>query len=127
MISDLKKGALFSRLTHEAVSEVASIKAGFSQEETDVLVSHSNDPDYQDWFFDRFWKHFYDVGSGFGGAPGSGEMQYMRSVNGDDLVLLSCASHYLMDVGCLFHTTFSYQWHHLWYERIPSGQGPKDK
>lgn len=117
LVSLIKEGALFARLTHEETARIAGEKAEFQPNEIDILVEHSNDPDKYDWFFDRFWKHFYDVGIGFGGAPQSCEITYMRAVNHNDLIRLSSASHYLMDIGSVFHTTFSGQEYHLWYEQ----------
>jgi len=112
----LKQGSLFSRFTHEYTSAYASDKVGLSDDDKNILVEHCNDPDHTDWFFDRFWKHCYIVNIGFGGAPFSCDREYKLAVNNNDLVSLARASHYLMDVGCVFHTTFSGQTLHIPYE-----------
>jgi len=112
----IKEGSLFARLTHEYTSFFSAEKVGFNEEDRDVLVEHCNDPDHTDWFFDRFWKHCYIVNIFFGGAPYSCDREYKIAVNNIDLVSLSRASHYLMDVGCVFHTTLSGQFSHIRYE-----------
>jgi len=111
-----KEGGLFARLTHEYTAFFSADKVGFNEDDKNILVEHCNDSDYMDWFFDRFWKHFYIVSLGFGGAPFSCDREYKLAVNNNDLVLLSRASHYLMDVGCVFHTTLSGQFSHIPYE-----------
>lgn len=117
LLQSLKEGVLFARLAHERIANIAAEKVGFSQDIVSILIEHSNDPDKEDWGFDRFWKHFYDPVGNSGGAPISCERTYQLAVNKNDLVGLSKASHYLMDVGCVFHTTFLGQGWHLRYER----------
>lgn len=116
-MQSIKTGSLFWRLAHERIAGLAGEKADFTIEEIEVLIDHSNDPDSYDWFLDRFWKHFYEVGIGFGGAPQSCEYKYKLAVNENNFIFLSHSSHYLMDVGCVFHTTIYGQGYHLWYER----------
>jgi hypothetical protein len=117
MSTDLKLGALFNRVSHQYITQIAAETAGFQGNDVQILVDHCNDPDGFDFLFDRYWKHLYDVPNMSGGAPKSCDIDYKMAVNENNLKKLSWASHYLEDCGCFFHTTINYQEYHLSYEQ----------
>lgn len=112
----IKPGSLYARQTHEYLAFYASSQI-FQEEIANILADNANLPDYEDWFLDRFWKHMYDVSSNSGLAPYSCDRAYKISINNQNYIWLARASHYLMDIGCVFHTSFSYQEYHLFYEQ----------
>jgi hypothetical protein len=114
---DLKKGCLYDYKTHEKLLFVVASNIGFSSEDIDFLVSNVMNPDKEDIYFDRYWKHYYDPIAKQGSAPQSCNYNYIKAVNENNLQYLACAIHYLTDVGCVFHTTPLYQNYHIWYEK----------
>ena len=88
----------------------------FTPEQMQILTSNVNKPDDHDYMLDRLWKHIYIVSSNFGNAPSTCLRCYADAVNNQNLVSLAWASHHLQDVGCVFHTTWRGQNHHIWYE-----------
>jgi len=116
-LSDRGISELFNTLTHKYCVQKAALETGlFNDDEINILVDYCMEPDMVDTGPDRHWKHFYDVSSGFGGAPSMAEKKYMEAVNNKDLRALSNSSHYVADAGCLFHTTLRGQNLHIPYE-----------
>jgi hypothetical protein len=103
---------------HTALATVSASAAGFTPEEVSIIAEHSHDPDFQDVLFDRGWRHVYHPQSGFGGACDMCEKKYMAAVNNHDIMELGRASHYLGDIAVVFHTSFTGQSSHKFYEEF---------
>lgn len=112
--------SIYDSRIHKAITQTAGYTE-FTPEQIQILVNNVNKPDDHDYVLDRLWKHSYIVPSNFGNAPGTCLRCYADAVNNQNFESLAWASHYLQDVGCVFHTTLRGQSHHIWYETTMDG------
>ena len=108
----------FSGDIHTALALASASAAGFTLEEASIIAEHAHDPDFEDVLFDRGWMHVYHPMTGFGGAADQTSKKYMTAVNNKDVKDLGRASHYIGDIASVFHTTFSGQGYHKFYEEF---------